>query len=695
MQKIILSQAFINILFDAQQEAVRSGICYVSTLELIKSMMYNPSCYLYEYLNDGLKIDWEKLDNAVKRCEKNQEKTSMENTISMDITSQDEDTMQIITDPKLYQLILDSDKYGVPPQYVCEEIAFMLSLINNSKLKEVVSFFSQIGVNIAIMERYYKGLLMQRLHEVQVSSDEFDSEYDSEFDEEYDEDQEEEYEDVEIIDKPNAENINNATNQYQETSKSSVQLKKTIEIPKELKDCLTVIHADISKENLILGRDNEKNKLIKVLLKYKKSNAILVGLPGVGKTAIVESLVYDIESGNCPSQMKNKLVVSLNINSIISGTTLRGMLEKKFKILTNFLARTRDIILFVDEIHTIIGAGQGMNDSLDLANILKPLLARTDIAVIGATTDEEYNKCFSRDKAFKRRFETIIVKEPSFDETYPMIKKQIENLSTIHNVQISKNIVEYIIRIAPCFNFESRNPDCSLDLIDKAMATAKMQGKGIVTKEIVLSNFEANFKLYKKMDLKMKKAIAYHEAGHYIVERYSKIISKQDALAVSIIPSSNLGGSMGVTVTDTQNENLIEWNYDAYIEEIAVFLAGRVGEKMYAGFTNSGASSDLKKATDIAKKMLLEYGLVETFSKRYCKNDINRRTSHQLNHEIDKIIDEAQKKAETILEEHSTLLEEIANKLLKDGIIMGPDLEKICKKNEKNKSIKKSLTNET
>ena len=123
----------------------------------------------------------------------------------------------------------------------------------------------------------------------------------------------------------------------------------------------------------------------------------------------------------------------------------------------------------------------------DLANSLKPILARENISVIGCTTEQEYKRIFEKDKAFKRRFETVEVKEPSFDEVYPMIKAQIERLKSFHSVEIKKKTVEYIIMMAACFNFETCNPDRTLDLIDKAMATAKMQGKKEVTREVVIT----------------------------------------------------------------------------------------------------------------------------------------------------------------------------------------------------------------
>lgn len=464
----------------------------------------------------------------------------------------------------------------------------------------------------------------------------------------------------------------------QDYQKSNVTVvtEDGLKIPKVIEKSVTLLKCN-EQDALILGREEETQKLMKILLKCQKKNAILVGKPGVGKTAIVEHLVYKIARGECPNELKNKKVLSLDVNSLIAGTTLRGMAEERFAKLVEFLEKESDVILFVDEIHNMIGAGTQVDDTHDLANSLKPILARENISVIGCTTEQEYKRIFEKDKAFKRRFETVEVKEPSFDEVYPMIKAQIERLKSFHSVEIKKKTVEYIIMMAACFNFETCNPDRTLDLIDKAMATAKMQGKKEVTREVVINNFESNFKLFNKLPKDQKFSTAYHEAGHYLVNRYSK--NRRKLLAISCIPAEDY---LGVTVYDSNEDELLYWDNNACIENIALDLGGRIAEKMYTDSYSIGARSDLKNATNMARDMVVKYGLTTKFSKRNVERNVSENMKNEINTEVDQIIDEAHKLATQILREHKNVLKSLATELYKKGILIGKEVEKICHEEE-------------
>ena len=329
-----------------------------------------------------------------------------------------------------------------------------------------------------------------------------------------------------------------------------------------------------------------------------------------------------------------------------------------------------------------MGAGTNKDEGNDFSNALKPLLAREGISVIGATTESEYNRVFAKDAAFKRRFEKLLVKEPKYEEVYSMIRLQIKNLSRFHDVTITRHAVDFIIKVSGCFNFETNNPDRTLDLVDKAMATAKMQGEAKVTKDIVMKNFDANFKLYEKMPDELKMSTAYHEMGHFLLGRYSENLSKRRTLAVSIIPAEHY---LGITTADTSDDNLIDWNYETYIERIAMLMAGRCAEEMYTGKLTSGASNDLKRATETARKMVVEYGFKAQYSKRNTENDLTEQKSNMLNDEIDKIITEASLKAKCVLNEHKELLNTLSEEIVKTGILMENELEIICKKYERKK----------
>ena len=461
------------------------------------------------------------------------------------------------------------------------------------------------------------------------------------------------------------------------------ELKDLFVIPRSLSSFLTVLNNKYSPDEeycRILGREEETNMLIKILAKATKRNAILVGYPGVGKTAIVEKFVWNIVKGNCYERFKNAKVLALDVTSIIAGTKYRGTAEARFQELVKFLENNPGCILFIDEIHTVLGAGACKDGELDLANALKPILARGDTQVIGATTFDEYEKYFSSDGALKRRFEKIIVREPKSEELYDMIKNQIINLEEFHHTKISKELVDYAILNASCFNYETKNPDRTLDLLDRAMAGAELKGKSEVSEEDILDNFSIRKKQFEKMSEKKKRATAYHEAGHFIIQHFSPELQHYKTLAISIIPAEDY---LGVNVCEEDEYATPSSNREFYIQMIAKLLGGRIAEKLYTNELSSGANSDLTKATRIAKDMIIKYGLDENFTEnrvylRESKNPMyTDKIIEKISSEIDKILEEAKDYAYDILSKHQAELEVLVEELMKKGIVSKVELEKI------------------
>ena len=211
------------------------------------------------------------------------------------------------------------------------------------------------------------------------------------------------------------------------------------EIPEKFKGFVKNLNEVYAGTNCdISGRDKECKLIWQTMLKNTKKNVVLIGEPGVGKTSVVQKITYDIISGNCPDELKGFTVLSLDVTSSVAGTSYRGQAEERYSAFAEFLENQKNIIVFIDEIHLIKGAGACREGEIDLANALKPILAGGNVRIIGATTNEEYQKYFSQDGAIKRRFRPIVVREPKMKEVYPMLKKSIETLSKYHGVSISR-----------------------------------------------------------------------------------------------------------------------------------------------------------------------------------------------------------------------------------------------------------------
>lgn len=645
-KRLALDPEFIGFLVKTQEEANRLGLKAISTFQLFSLMVYTPETYVAECLKSA-GIKEERIESAMKkRWKRYVEKYSPKEIVPIHINANEIGVFDVNCDKDLYDLILEAPSYSLDGTIV-SELTFMLAFFDLYEDKDVDKFLVKIGVYPDLIIRYYEGIMAEYLTGVEIHENNEDTE----------------------------------ENNYQDKDFSG------IEVPKSLYGCLTVLTADVSKPSPILERDKETDAVMKVLLKNKKRNCILVGNPGVGKTAIMEHLAWKIAKGECAEELKNKVILSLDVNGIIAGTKYRGMAEERFNELSNFLDSTDNIILYIDEIHTVLGAGNTSSTSLDLANSLKPILARENVAVVGATTTDEYEWYFNNDKAFKRRFETIMVEIPKYEKVYPMLKRQISNLRKIHGVSITRPVINYIIKIASCFNFETCNPDVSLDLIDKSMAAAKMRGAKVVTKEIVLSNFANEYENYNKISEEVKTSIAYHETGHFLLRRYANEEQKNSVLAVSIIPAEDY---LGITVWDASEYRNKLWTYNELIVEIACKLGGRVAEKIYTGTYSAGASDDLDRATEEARAILLKYGMIPDFSKRNFEKDMDDEARKKLNDKIDYIINEGFNLAEKILKEHREILDNISKALVKNGILVDTDIEKICEEYEKIHKINKS-----
>lgn len=233
------------------------------------------------------------------------------------------------------------------------------------------------------------------------------------------------------------------------------------------------------KIDRIIGRDNEIYRTIQILCRRSKNNPCLIGEPGVGKTAIAEGLALRIANGEVPAKLANKEIQLLDLTSLVAGTQFRGQFEGRVKGLVEEVKAEGNIILFIDEVHNLVGTGGDSEGSMNAANILKPALSRGEVQIIGATTFTEYRKYIEKDAALERRLQPVKVEEPSIDDTYKMLLGIKDYYENYHKVQISDNLVYSAVTLSERFINDRFLPDKAIDLLDEACTCANLRNKNI------------------------------------------------------------------------------------------------------------------------------------------------------------------------------------------------------------------------
>ena len=233
--------------------------------------------------------------------------------------------------------------------------------------------------------------------------------------------------------------------------------------------------AKAGKLDPVIGRDDEIRRVLQILTRRTKNNPILIGEPGVGKTAIAEGLAHRIITGDVPENLKTKIVYSLDMGSLVAGAKYKGEFEERLKSVIKEVTQAEgEIILFIDEIHTLVGAGGG-DGAMDAANILKPALARGELRAVGATTLNEYQKYFEKDKALVRRFQTVLVDEPSTEDAISILRGIKEKYENHHKVIIKDAAIIAAVEFSQRYITERHLPDKAIDLIDEAASKLRME----------------------------------------------------------------------------------------------------------------------------------------------------------------------------------------------------------------------------
>ena len=323
------------------------------------------------------------------------------------------------------------------------------------------------------------------------------------------------------------------------------------------------------KIDTVIGRNEEIDRLIQILSRRTKNNPCLIGEPGVGKTAIAEGLAKRIVNQDVPEMLKDKIIFNLDLISIIAGAKYRGDFEERIKKCLNEVKKLDNVILFIDEIHTIVGAGAA-EGAIDAANILKPILARGEIQLIGATTIDEYTKYIEKDAALERRFCPIMVQEPDIPESIEILKGIKEKYEKHHNVEISDEVIEECAKLANRYIYDRHMPDKAIDLLDEASSKVRMKTYTvpddfkILEKEIEAIKKEKN-KAIEEQDFENAAKFRDEEIkkkdillGKQAVWKNENINSKS-ILTVEDIRKvvSNLTGIPISQISDTENSKLL------------------------------------------------------------------------------------------------------------------------------------------
>jgi ATP-dependent Clp protease ATP-binding subunit ClpB len=265
---------------------------------------------------------------------------------------------------------------------------------------------------------------------------------------------------VELRGKNNPVKDQNAENKYQALARYSIDLNKL---------------AEQGKIDPVIGRDEEIRRVLQILSRRSKNNPILLGEPGVGKTAIVEGLAQRIVQGDVPENLKTKTVISLDMGLLVAGAKYKGEFEERLKAVIKEVTDSEgEIILFIDEIHTLIGAGGG-EGAMDAANLLKPALARGELHAIGATTLKEYQKYIEKDKALERRFQQVVVDEPTVTDAISILRGIKEKYEVHHGVRIQDDAVIAAVELSNRYISDRFLPDKAIDLMDEAAAKLRLE----------------------------------------------------------------------------------------------------------------------------------------------------------------------------------------------------------------------------
>lgn len=454
-------------------------------------------------------------------------------------------------------------------------------------------------------------------------------------------------------------------------------------IPKPLKKYLICNPSAITEK--IVGRNQEIDRIWTYLTSTQKSNAILIGDHGVGKTTIASEIIRQINLGECPKQFRKCHIVTLNTIALLELAELSEKSTFRYSIvlqqLIEFVKEHKEnVIFYIDNLLHV-------KCDLELLKIFRKCLFEYNIKFVASINDEDFEDYFEIDNELMKYLNNIWIEEPDIEEVYPMIKNKINILENTYGVTISEKMRHFAVSTAEFHaKFNRANPERTIDAINFALADAHKKRQKEVTKKNFFSYYKINFREANKIPEEREKIVSYHEAGHYLVGILSPSLKCFKFDNVSILPAEDYGG---VTVAHFDTKQYYSSSKEYIIDYIAYSLGGRVGEKFYTNEFSSGAEADLVSANDLAEQAVLSLGLAEFEDEKnktyvamgYVKDYLlTDEIKMKINEEIAKLMSEGYKRAESIINENKKLFEEIVQRLLEDKFLVSDELDEICKK---------------
>ena len=454
-------------------------------------------------------------------------------------------------------------------------------------------------------------------------------------------------------------------------------------IPRHLSGYLVDLTKNlVEKERLkITGRDKEIEKIWFYLSQDKRNNVFLIGPTDVGKTTIANEIARQISTNECPKEFYNKRVLLLKPELILKIKN-DTVFEQLVKSIVNFLVKNKDkVVLYIDK-------AIYMKTDYLLIEVLNALISKFNIPVITTASEEDFERYFFEDSIMAKYVNYVYVEEPELEEIEPMIKNHILKLQKQYNITISPEMIKFAIFTSVLSDLVSANPGKVINIFERAFLEAKRKDKQEVDKKSILSCYNTRLKEYEKLSTEEKMSTAYHETGHYILTINCK--HKKDT-KISCVSNLPMSWWSGVTMSYIDLAEYVVYSKEYYIDRIACLLGGRVAEKRFTNLDSVGAASDLEKANDIARAMVMQWGLSENDCNHNRQYDLEyyylmpEKKKESIDKEVQELINEGAKRAEEIIQENEGLLKIIAEKLFEEEILTGEQLKDICENYKNNK----------